>query len=82
MSMQTCGNVLRTNHPTRSQPSRHASITQETLQVRPGQSQARNGRGYSEGWSAVSPCTVFSQNDGVTTSCHAALVAAIDIMIQ
>jgi hypothetical protein len=28
------------------------------------------------------PWAVFSQNDGVTTSCHPALTAAMDIMIQ
>lgn len=31
---------------------------------------------------ALSPCDVFSQKEGVTTSCHAAFTAAIDIMIQ
>jgi hypothetical protein len=32
--------------------------------------------------SVWSPCTVFSQKEGVNTSCHAAFTAAIDIMIQ
>jgi hypothetical protein len=45
------------------------------------------GSGYaatSTGTSAggPSPWAVFSQNDGVTTSCHPALTAAMDIMTQ
>src|SRR3984885_8803389 len=36
----------------------------------------------SESESASSPWAVFSQKDGVTTSCHIAFIAAMDIITQ
>jgi hypothetical protein len=65
-----CPHQSATNQPLRN----HAVVTWKRA--------ARVGVYSTLASSVWSPCTVFSQKDGVSTSCHAAFMAAIDIMIQ
>jgi hypothetical protein len=71
------------------QPTGHASFTGRLLDAWCGLENDSRGNdrlpycNYSDdGGFSVSPCTVFSQKDGVTTSCHRAFTAAIDIITQ
>ena len=61
--------------PTNLPPGRHPEVTLrfEMRQLATIRSAVR---------SPARPCAVFSQNEGVTTSCHMAFTAAIDIITQ